>query len=128
MSAVNLLPWSLHEAIEYLAGVFLILAPFIFGLRDSVAFPLFIGVGVVILLVALLTPGKAELSAVLPVRVHGTLDYLLGVFLIAAPFVFGFSENDPALFISVFLGVAHIVVTLITSFPVTDAGEATAEA
>lgn len=117
MSAARLLPWAAHEVIEYLAGIFFILAPFIFDLRDGVAFPLFVGIGVVILAVALLTPGLASVADVLPVKAHATLDYLLALFLILAPFVFGFSDDDVALSISMFLGVAHFVISIITAFP-----------
>lgn len=127
MSPLRLLPWILHEAIEYVAGVFFLLAPFIFGFRSSPAFPVFIGVGVVILVVAIISKGPAGVIDVLPHAVHATLDYVLGFFLVLAPFLFKFSADSPALTISIFLGVAHLVITLLTRFP-TEQPEAEAEA
>jgi hypothetical protein len=117
VSPVRLLPWPIHAAIEYLAGLFFILAPFLFGFRDESAFPLFVGIGVVILAVAVLSRGPGGIAPVLPTQVHAALDYLLAFFLILAPFIFGFSDVDEALYISIFLGVAHLVITLITRFP-----------
>ena len=117
MSAVRLLPWVVHHAIEYVAGLFFLVAAFIFGFQDEGAFPVFVAVGVVILAVAVLSRGSLGVVSVLPTGVHATLDYLVGVFLVLAPFLFGFTDVEPALTISVLIGVAHLVITLITRFP-----------
>ena len=121
MSPVRLLPWVAHEAIEYVAGLFFVLAPFIFGFQTEPAFPVFVGVGVLILAVALLSKGPAGVLRILPPAVHAAIDYLLGFFLLLAPFIFGFSAARPALTISILLGVAHLVITLVTRFPNPDA-------
>lgn len=121
MSPVRLLPWVVHEAIEYVAGVFFVLAPFIFGFQTGPAFPVFVGVGVVILIVALLSKGPAGVLGVLPHTAHAALDYLLGFFLMLAPFIFRFNAQRPALTISILLGVTHLVITLVTRFPQPDA-------
>ncbi len=128
MSAARLLPWPLHGIVEYVAGLFVILAPFLFGFADErPTFPVFIGVGVVILAVAVLTRSPAGVVDVLPPPLHAALDYLLALFLVVAPFLFGF-DSLAARNCFIFLGVAHFVVTLITSFPsapaATDAGAA----
>lgn len=119
VSPVRLLPWALHEAIEYLAGVFFVLAPFLFQFQDERAFPVFVGVGVVILAIAIISKGTLGVVDVLPTPVHALLDYLLAFFLLLAPFIFAF-ENQTALTLSIFLGLAHLVVTLITRFPSVD--------
>jgi hypothetical protein len=120
VSPIRLLPWVVHEAIEYIAGVFFILAPFIFEFQTQPAFPVFVGVGVLILAVALLSKGPAGVLRILPPTVHAALDYMLGFFLLLAPFIFGFRRDMPALTISILLGVAHLVVTLVTRFPAPD--------
>lgn len=126
MSAARLLPWLVHELVEYAAGVFLILVPFVlFGDEfgdglDTAAFPLFVAVGVVMVLLQLLTAGKASIAELLPVRVHATLDYLVAIFLILSPFLFGLNaagEPDAALVVPVLLGAGYLVVTLVTRFP-----------
>ncbi len=117
MSAVRVLPWALHEAWEYLAGVFLILAPFLFAFRDEPPFPVFVAVGVVLLATAVLTGGRLGVVDVLPPQVHAALDYVVALFLILAPFLFAFTDIDAALFSSLFGGVAHFVVSVVTAYP-----------
>jgi vacuolar-type H+-ATPase subunit I/STV1 len=116
MSAVRLLPWPVHEGIEYLAGVFLVLAPFVFGFRDTTAFPVLIAVGVVMLALAVLTGGALGVVDVIPAPVHAALDYVIGFFLILAPFLFAFVDVDAALYCSLFLGLAHLVMSLLTAY------------
>jgi hypothetical protein len=117
MSAVRLLPWPVHEALEYLAGIFLVLAPFLFSFRDSAAFPVLIAIGVVLLAMAVLSGGRLGVVAVLPGSFHAALDYVAGFFLILAPFVFSFLDIDAALFSSLFGGLALLVVSLLTAYP-----------
>lgn len=119
MSFARLLPWPLHGTVEYLAGIFVILAPFIFGFRDDVAFPVFMGVGVVIIVLALISAQPTGVADLLPSSVHSGVDYLLAVFLLIAPFVFGFGYVPET--ISILLGVAHLVISLLTRYP-TEAG------
>ncbi len=116
MSAVRLLPWPVHEGLEYLVGVFLVLAPFLFGFRDSTAFPVLIAVGVVLLALAVLTGGALGVVDVIPPPVHAALDYVIGFFLILAPFLFAFVDVDAALYCSLFLGLAHLVMSLLTAY------------
>jgi predicted Kef-type K+ transport protein len=52
----------------------------------------------------------------LPPFVHGLLDYLVGVTLIAAPFVLGFDE-DTGTAASVVLGVVLLIVAASTDLP-----------
>lgn len=124
MSAIRLLPFAVHEGIEYLAGVFSILAPFLFGFEDTAAFPVFIGVGVAILALAVLSNQPLGVVGILPNQVHAALDYVLVLFLLLAPFLLGFSDESVPTTISILLGVAHVVVTLLTSFPAGDRADA----
>ena len=118
MSAVRLLPWVLHEAVEYLAGLFLVIAPFALAFSsEGPAVRAFVGVGLAMLVLAGLSRGPLGVVGVLPARVHAGIDYLLGFALILTPFLFGFAEVESALYAAVLLGVAHLVLTLLTRFP-----------
>jgi hypothetical protein len=44
------------------------------------------------------------------------LDYLVGLLLIAAPWLFGFADNDTATWVTVAVGVAALVYSLITDY------------
>jgi hypothetical protein len=52
----------------------------------------------------------------IPTRVHGVLDYLVGVLLIFAPRIFGFQNGGPEDRIPVILGVITIVYSLLTRY------------
>jgi len=105
-----------HGVIEYVAGVLLVAAPFIFDFESGAATALAIVAGVVVLGVAASTEGQTGLTAVIPTSVHVMLDFALVAVLVAAPFLFGFSgESAPTAFF-IILGVAHLLITIGTRF------------
>ena len=56
-------------------------------------------------------------AKIVPIEVHECLDYLLGGFLVAAPFFFGFAHNAPI--ISVLMsgsGLTLIIMALVTDY------------
>lgn len=111
------IPLTLHAAAEPFLVALLIAAPFLFGFSDMSA-PTAVSIiaGVAILVVAMSTRWKLSLVKVIPVEVHALLDLGLGALLIAAPFIFAFSnESAPTAFLIVF-GVAEILVTIGTAW------------
>jgi len=52
----------------------------------------------------------------LSTRVHGIIDYLTGILLIAAPWLFGFADGTAAQWVPVILGLAILVMSLITDY------------
>jgi hypothetical protein len=52
----------------------------------------------------------------IPTRIHGYLDYLVGLVMIAAPWLFGFSRGGSETWIFVVLGVAAVVYSLFTRY------------
>ena len=117
MSLVRLVPWIVHSAIEYVAAVLLIAAPFLFGFERDTAKWTSIALGVVVLLVAVITRGPLGITKSLPVSAHATLDYVLAVVLVLAPFVLAFAGDKAAVTFFVLLGVAHAALSLLTRFP-----------
>jgi len=53
---------------------------------------------------------------VISTRAHGVLDYLVGVLLIAAPFVLNFADNTAAMWVPIILGAGTIVYSLLTDY------------
>jgi hypothetical protein len=109
------LPRSAHGVIEYLAAVAFIVVPLLLFESDA-AIAVSIVVGVVILVLAATTRGPTSLVDQVPVSVHVVADYVLAAFLIAAPFLFGFSGETAPLVFFIALGVAHLLVTIATRF------------
>ncbi len=115
------IPAAVHGIIEYLAGVLFIAAPFVFDFEATRARTLSMAVGVVVLVVAAVSKGPTGLIDELPVSAHAVLDLVLAVFLIAASFLFGFSEDAKATAFFIVLGVAHLMITIATRFVRADA-------
>jgi hypothetical protein len=53
---------------------------------------------------------------VIPTRVHGMLDYLVGIVLIVAPWVLGFADGGPEQWVPVILGAGAIAYSLVTDY------------
>jgi hypothetical protein len=110
------IPRFLHGVIEYLAGVLLIAAPFLFGFEDGAATAVSIVAGVMVLVIAASTEGPSSLVDSIPVSVHVLLDYALVAVLVASPFLFGFTDESAPTAFFIVLGVAHLLITIGTRF------------
>jgi SPW repeat-containing protein len=52
----------------------------------------------------------------LPTTVHGYLDYIVSLFLIASPWVFGFADGGAETWVPVVLGATSILYSLFTNY------------
>ncbi len=52
----------------------------------------------------------------IPTRIHGFLDYGMGLLLIVAPWLFGFADGGAETWIPVILGIGAIVYSLLTDY------------
>lgn len=110
------IPVALHGIIEYLAAALFIVAPFVLGFDSSAAKAVSIVVGVVVLLVAATTASPVGIIKSIPLPAHLVLDFILAGLLIAAPFVFGFSDETKPTAFFIALGIVHLLVTIGTRF------------
>jgi hypothetical protein len=109
-------PFFVHGVIEYVAGVAFIAAPLVLNYDDGAAVAISIVVGIIVLLVAATTEGPTSLVDALALNVHVVLDYVLALFLIATPFLFGFGgETAPTAFF-IGIGIVHLLITIGTRF------------
>jgi hypothetical protein len=109
-------PAFVHGVVEYIAAALFIAAPFLFSFDDGTATALSIVVGVVVLIVAASTAWRTGLIRSIPMPAHVVLDYVLALLLIAAPFLFGFSDDGTATPFFMVLGVVHLLLTIATRF------------
>ena len=110
------IPPVAHGALEYVVGILLIAAPFLFNFDSSVAVGTSVVLGVVLLVLAATTRGPTSLVDQIPPGVHFTVDIGLVVVLIAAPFVLGFRDEAAPRNLFLLLGVAHLLVAIGTRF------------
>jgi hypothetical protein len=52
----------------------------------------------------------------IPTRIHGILDYAMGLLLIASPWLFGFANGGPEQWLPVALGVGALLYSLLTDY------------
>ena len=52
----------------------------------------------------------------IPTRVHGILDYMMGILLIAAPWLLGFADGGAETWVPVILGAGAIIYSLMTDY------------
>lgn len=110
-----LIPVRGHGVLDYLVGIFLIVAPWLarYHPGDVVAFWVSIGFGIATILYSLLTDYPLGLAPVIPMRVHLWIDLLSGIFLLIVPFAAGWMARGvwplPA------VGLMEIIVALISA-------------
>jgi hypothetical protein len=112
----GIVPPFAHGLLEYGAAVLLLAAPFLFGFDSDAATAVCIVAGLGVLVLAASTASSTGLARVIPLTIHMLLDLAVVAFLVAAPFLFGFSdEGAPTAFFMV-LGVWHLLLTIATRF------------
>ena len=52
----------------------------------------------------------------IPTKIHGYLDYMMGLLLIASPWLFDFADGGAKQWIPVILGVSAIIYSLMTDY------------
>lgn len=109
------LPLSAHQAIEPIAALLLIAAPWIFGFSDNdTATTLSVIIGVVVLLTGMSTRWRMSLVKLIPLRTHFMMDVGVGLALIVVPFIAGFSDHGGATRFFVIAGVLELGTALMT--------------
>lgn len=80
-----------HNVADYVAGVFLIMAPYLFGFSgvDSARNAIMMA-GSVLIIYSLFTNYYYAVARVIPLGLHMTFDVLLGLFVLLAPAALGY--------------------------------------
>jgi len=110
-------PRVVHGAVEYVLGVLFLAAPILFDFDSSIATGVSIAIGIIVLVTTATTVGiPTSLVNQLPLTAHVTVDLVLSVFLIVAPFVLGFSDETASRNFYMILGVGLLLMTIGTRF------------
>ena len=106
----------LHGIIDYIVGVALIAAPWLFGFADFDNFPAAtwtpIVIGCAILGMSLLTNYEFSIAKIIPLRAHLAMDFIAAVFLAASPWLLNYADYVYAPHLIV--GLAEILVVAMT--------------
>jgi peptidoglycan/LPS O-acetylase OafA/YrhL len=115
------IPLTVHAMLEPVIAALLIAAPFLFGFSDRGApTAASIVAGVLVLLIGMSTKWRVSLVKVIPVPIHATMDLVLAVLLIAAPFIFAFSDETAPTVFFLAVGVGQLLVALATRWRTDD--------
>ena len=119
MNSIRFVASSVHSIFDLIGGIALIACPFIFGFYSmggiAVILPIVLGVGLI--LYSLLTDYERGIPGLkfIPMQVHLILDFVAAVFLIAAPFLFGFAGQGLNVWLPfVVAGVGVILLVLVS--------------
>ncbi|MDQ1163472.1 hypothetical protein QE422_003840 [Chryseobacterium sp. SORGH_AS 447] len=83
-----------HAVLDYVVGILLIAAPWLFGFADNTAattVPVLLGAST--LVYSLFTDYEYGLAKMLPYKAHLTIDFIAGTLLLVSPWLFGFSDR-----------------------------------
>jgi hypothetical protein len=108
---MRFIPTRFHAPLDYIVGVALIAAPWIFQFSDYTAatvVPIVLGIGLIAY--SLFTNYELGLWKVAPMAVHNLIDVAAGALLAASPWLFGFADNSANVW------VPHLVVGLAAIF------------
>src|SRR4051812_36546137 len=110
---MRVIPTRTHGMLDYVIGVLLIVAPWLFGFSDGGAkmwVPIILGAGVIVY--SLLTKYELGVMRVIPMPTHLLLDIGGGIILAASPWLFGFA--DEIWWLHVIVGILEIGAGLMT--------------
>jgi len=87
---------AVYGVLNYIIALTLIASPWLFDLRSisSAAFFLPIYIGWLQLIMAIFTNNETGFIKQFPVRIHYTLDVLMGFILMMSPFIYGFAFDS----------------------------------
>lgn len=108
---MRFIPTRFHAPLDYIVGVALIAAPWIFQFSEHTAatvVPIVLGIGLIVY--SLFTNYELGLWKVAPMAVHNLIDIAAGVVLAASPWIFGFADDSANVW------VPHLVVGLAAIF------------
>ncbi|MGA0557913.1 SPW repeat protein [Larkinella sp. VNQ87] len=91
---MNIISTKVHGVIDYVAGSFFVISPWIFGFADRDAaqwVPIILGVMAIIY--SIFTDYELGLIRRLPMPMHLTMDVLSGIVMVASPWLFDFANR-----------------------------------
>jgi hypothetical protein len=108
---MRFIPTKFHAPLDYIVGVALIAAPWIFQFsehRAATVVPIVLGIGLIAY--SLFTDYELGVWKVAPMAVHNLIDVAAGTLLAASPWIFGFADESANVW------VPHLVVGLAAVF------------
>ena len=107
---------AVHGTLDYLLAAALIVLPLALNFNDDAATVIMLILGGAAAVLAVGTNWSRGIIRVLPPIAHGVADIGATIALIAAPFVFGFTDHTLATVLYIAIGASGLGATLLTRF------------
>ena len=113
---MRFIPTKLHAPLDYIVGVALIAAPWIFQFSEhTAATTIAVVLGIGLIAYSLLTDYELGVWRVFPMSMHNLFDIGAGALLAASPWIFGFADEPANVWVPhVVVGLAAIALGLTT--------------
>lgn len=106
---------TVHTIVDVLFCIAMALAPSLLGFSGLPA-TLCYGIAIGYFVFAMITNTPASPIKLIPFKVHGIVEIIAGVGLIAAPWLFRFEENERARWLFVGAGIVTFIVFMLTQW------------
>ena len=116
---MRIIPTKVHGMLDYIVGVLLIAAPWLFNFdRGGAETWVPVVVGVLVLLQAIMTDYEAGVIHKISMVNHLRMDFILGVILAASPWIFNFSNIvwAPHVIVGIFSIIASIMTKTVPDY------------
>lgn len=119
MDSIRFIPTAVHGVLDYVVGIVLIAAPWLFGFAYvggiAVYLPIVLGIGLI--LYSLLTRYELGIPGIkfIPMPAHLVIDFIAAALLAASPFIFGFYTRPLNVWLPhLAVGIVVIIVVLVS--------------
>ena len=114
---MRFIPTKFHAPLDYIVGVALIAAPWIFQFSDvTAATVVSIVLGIGLIAYSLFTNYELGVWKVAPMAVHNLIDVIAGALLAVSPWIFGFADESANVWVPfVVVGLAAVFLGLTTT-------------
>jgi hypothetical protein len=113
---MRFIPTKFHAPLDYIVGVALIAAPWIFQFSEHTA-PTVVSIvlGIGLIAYSLFTNYELGVWKIAPMAVHNLIDVAAGALLAASPWIFGFADESANVWVPlVVVGLAAVFLGLTT--------------
>jgi hypothetical protein len=106
-----------HAWLDYIYGIFLAISPWVFGFatgpngEPQTLIPVFLGAATIVF--SLCTDYELGVISLISIKMHLAIDFLMGIFLAASPWLFNF--HDEVWMPHVAFGLIAVLVSLCTT-------------
>jgi len=119
MNSIRFLPTSVHGVLDYLVGIALIAAPWLFGFAYVGGAAMYVPIilGIALILYSLVTKYELGIPGIkfLPMPYHLVIDFVAAAFLGASPWIFGFASKPLNVWLPhLVVGIVVILVALVS--------------